>query len=213
MDRFARNIAYLVRTPRLTLRCYEPSDAEPLRDLSARNKEHISSFLPWGREEPSTLDKKLGLIRGFRGRFDLGLDFVYAALDRTSGSLVGGCGLHPRTTVGATEIGYWIDQDRAGLGLATEMAAGLTRVAFEACGFERVEIRTMVDNKASARIALKLGFRHEGRLRSTMLWDEDDYRDLDVHAMIASDFEASPASEVEVEAFDALGRSAFRASR
>ena len=58
----------------------------------------------------------------------------------------------------ALEIGYWIRADAVGQGYATESTAALTRVAFEVVDVERVEIRCVPENRASAAIPRKLGY-------------------------------------------------------
>ena len=45
--------------------------------------------------------------------------------------------MHARCGTDCLEIGYWIDQLQVGKGLATELAGGLVRVAFELRGAER----------------------------------------------------------------------------
>ena len=197
---------YTVKTPRLVLRCYEPADAHAMLEVSLRNREHLSPFLPRFFDNPQTLDEKALLVRRFRGRFDSGEDFTYAAFDRESGEYLGGTGLHPRGSTISTEVGYWIDGERAGRGLATEMAAAMTRVAFEICDFPRVEIRCLTANAASRRVAEKLGFHHEGCLRGTMPYAEGDLRDLEVYSVLREEYAGSPARSVQVQAFDLLGR-------
>lgn len=86
------------------------------------------------------------------------------------------------------EIGYWIRSDATGAGVATEAAARVTDVAFAELGMHRVTLRIAVGNRASERVAEKLGYVHEGLLREEVLvrgtwldhtlWAmlEDDYR-------------------------------------
>src|SRR5204863_353260 len=70
-----------------------------------------------------------------------------------------------RRDEGSLEIGYWVRSHLAGRGFATEAAAALTRVAFELCGTERVDIRCDPDNAASRAIPRKLGYTEDGTLR------------------------------------------------
>jgi [ribosomal protein S5]-alanine N-acetyltransferase len=59
-------------------------------------------------------------------------------------------------------IGYWIDQDVAGMGFAPEAVVVSMRFAFEALHLHRVELSISPRNTASRRVAEKLGFRNEG---------------------------------------------------
>jgi len=86
--------AYLILTERLLLRCWEPGDAEALRQTLACNREHLLTFMPWAENEPEELQKKIERIRKWRAGFDLSQDFVYGIFDRTGVNILGGCGLH-----------------------------------------------------------------------------------------------------------------------
>jgi RimJ/RimL family protein N-acetyltransferase len=164
--------------------------------------------MPWTESEPQTLDEKVELLRGFRGRFDLGEDFVYAILDRAETEVVGGTGLHTRVGPEGLEIGYWVRASRIGAGLASEATAALTRAAFEVCGVDRVEIRVDPANERSARIPLRLGFRKEATLRRRLPLHSGgtELRDATVFALFADDFPSSPAASVAIAAWDAAGR-------
>lgn len=58
-------------------------------------------------------------------------------------------------------IGYWVDRDEAGHGLAPEATVVVLRFAFEELGLHRVEIAIVPRNHASRRVVEKLGLREE----------------------------------------------------
>jgi RimJ/RimL family protein N-acetyltransferase len=197
---------YRVVTPRLVLRCWEPSDAPALKEAVDSSLDHLRPWMPWAADEPQTLEQRVSLLRRFRGQFDLGQDFVYGLFSRNESEVVGGSGLHTRIGEQALEIGYWIRASRAGEGLATEASAALTRVAFEVCGVDRVEIRIDPANERSAAIPRKLGFVEEARLRRRLPAAADgELRDLVVFTLFRDAFSASPVAAAELEAFDAVG--------
>ncbi|MGI8886007.1 MAG: GNAT family N-acetyltransferase [Gaiellaceae bacterium] len=120
--------------------------------------------------------------------------------------VLGGTGLHKRRGADALEIGYWIRSSHVGRGLATESSAALTRVAFELCDVDRVEIRVDPANEASLTIPRKLGFVEEGILRRRLPPDEDGVpRDVIVFSLFRDGFAGSPSSSARVQAFDASG--------
>lgn len=196
---------YAIQTDRLVLRCWEPADAAALKEAIDSSLDHLRPWMPWAANEPQPLEAKVALLRRFRGNFDLGNDFVYGAFDRQDGSVVGGTGLHTRVGDGALEIGYWIRVSRIGEGLATELSAALTRVAFVVCGVDRVEIRVEPENERSSAIPLKLGFVEEARLRRRLESADGEPRDAVVYSLFAHGFEQSPAAAARLEAFDAAG--------
>ncbi len=60
-------------------------------------------------------------------------------------------------------LGYWVDQARAGRGIAPTAVAMATDHCFEALGLHRMEINIRPENGPSLRVVEKLGFRDEGR--------------------------------------------------
>jgi RimJ/RimL family protein N-acetyltransferase len=161
--------------------------------------------MPWAANEPQSLDEKVQLLRRFRGNFDLAEDFVYGVFSRDESEVVGGSGLHTRVGGGAFEIGYWIRENRSGEGLATELSAALTRVAFELCDIDRIEIHTEPENERSMRIPLKLGYVEEARLRRRLDAGAGKRRDAVIFTLFREDYPESPAASAELEAYDALG--------
>ena len=97
--------------------------------------------------------------------FDLGQDFVFGIFAADESEVLGGSGLHTRAGEGGLEIGYWVRADRTRRGIATSVAAALTRVGIELAGADRIEILVEAGNEPSATIARRLGFREEGLLR------------------------------------------------
>lgn len=66
------------------------------------------------------------------------------------------------------ELGYFIEPERWGEGIATEAAFAIRDDAFDRCGIDELIGRCRVENRASARVLAKVGFR---RLRLFELGD------------------------------------------
>jgi RimJ/RimL family protein N-acetyltransferase len=190
------------------VRCWEPADAPLLKDAVDSSLEHLRPWLPWAHELPMPLEETVELLRGFRGQFDLGQEFVYAIFSADESEAVGGTGLHTRRGEGVFEIGYWIRASRAGQGLTTEATAALTRVAFELCGAARVEIRADPKNAPSLAIPRKLGFVEEGTLRRVAHGPDGTPFEGDavVFALLRNELAGTPAASARLDAFDAAGR-------
>ena len=188
------------------IRCWDPGDAVLLKEAIDSSLDHLRAWMPWAHDDPQPLAEKVGLLRRFRGRFDLGEDFVYGLFDRTESEVVGGSGLHTRVGDGALEIGYWIRASRVGQGLATEATAALTQVAFAVAGVDRVEIRVDPANAASLAVPRKLGFVEEATLRRRLpVADAGAHRDAVVFTLFADEVDATPVAETALEAYDASG--------
>lgn len=59
-------------------------------------------------------------------------------------------------------LGYWVDKDRAGRGIAPTAVAMATDYCFGTLGLHRMEINIRPENGPSLRVVEKLGFRDEG---------------------------------------------------
>jgi len=200
-----RGPAYRVETNRLVIRCWEPEDAERLKDAIDASLEHLRAWMPWANDEPESVAEKTARLRMFRGRFDLDQDYVYAIFDREETQVLGGSGLHTRLGEDALEIGYWVRADRINQGYATEASMALTRVAFEVNDVARVEIHCSPRNLASASVPRKLGFTHEATLPRRGPEKDGVPVDSMIWAMHADQYPGSPPSRMELAAFGALG--------
>jgi RimJ/RimL family protein N-acetyltransferase len=111
---------------------------------------------------------------------------------------------HHRSQLQPIDRVYWVRADRINQGIATETAAALTRVAFEADKLDRVEIHCDADNVRSAAVPRKLGFTHEATLRRRKVAGK--VRDTLVWTLLAEEYPSSAAAALPIEAFDAIGR-------
>jgi RimJ/RimL family protein N-acetyltransferase len=192
---------YRIHTERLVIRCWNPEDAPLLKEAIDSSLDHLRPWMPWAEHEPQPLAEKVQLLRRFRGRFDLGEDFVYGIFSHDESEVAGGTGLHTRVGEDGLEIGYWIRASRVGQGLATEATGALTRVALELCGVDRVELHVEPSNAASLRIPRKLGYREEATLRRRL----PRHRDKVVFTLFADEFAGTPSASAAFEAWDAGG--------
>jgi RimJ/RimL family protein N-acetyltransferase len=196
---------YQIETARLVIRCWQPTDAALLKSAVDANLDHLRPWMPWAHEEPSPLPKVVERLRYFRSAFDRDEDYIYGIFDVDETRVVGGTGLHPRVGDSAREIGYWIREDATGRGLATEAAAAMTRVGFEALELDRIEIRCGPENEASAKVAEKLGYNYECTLERRMPQPDGSLRDTMIWCMFADGYGASEAAALELDALDAAG--------
>jgi RimJ/RimL family protein N-acetyltransferase len=153
----------ILETERLLLRHFEPSDLEPLFALY-RDPE-MRRYFPDGTETlEETREEMAWYFNGHPDYPELGL---WATLLKENGQFVGRCGLLPWTIDDQfeVEIAYMIDKRFWGQGLGTEAAAGIRDYAFEQLGLTRLICLIDEENRASIRVAEKIGmaFEKEGR--------------------------------------------------
>lgn len=148
-----------VQTTRLLLRRWKHDEASVLTDLIQGNIEHLGPWMPWTKFEPQTVAERVALIETWTREWEDGGGAVFGTF--FDGGAIGSCGLMRRVGAGALDIGYWIADDHARRGFASEIASALTTTAFGVAGIERVEIHTDEANEASAGVPSKLGFHRD----------------------------------------------------
>jgi RimJ/RimL family protein N-acetyltransferase len=196
--------AYRIETKRLVLRCWQPEDARRMQEAAAVSKERLLPFMPWAANEPEPVEAKIDRIRYFRANFDRGEDYVYGVFNLDESRALGGSGLHTRIGEEGLEIGYWIHKDFTGQGLATELSAALTKVAFELYLVQRMEIHCAVENLASAAVPRKLGYVHEAT-RRRLAFANGGKSDSMIWTLFADEYPNTPSAAAEMKAFDVVG--------
>ncbi len=197
--------AYRVVTPRLVIRCWTPFDAAKAQLAIDASLPELRRFMPWAAAEPEPIEQKQIRLRQFRGRFDLGEDFVYGIFDPAENEVMGGTGLHTRLGPFIREIGYWIATAHTKKGLATEAASAMMQVAFRVDGVPRVEIRCEPDNVGSVGVAKKLGMKLEGTRRADTVRPDGSVRDTLVFSALKAELDELPCRNLSVQAWGAVG--------
>jgi len=94
-----------------------------------------------------------------------------------NGRLVAAIGLDITELIRQGTIGYWCAPEARGRGVTTRALRLLSRHAFEDLGLERLQLFTDPDNRASQRVADKVGYQREGILRSHLPQRDGTRRD------------------------------------
>ena len=196
--------AYRIETPRFIIRCWEPKDAHLLKKSIDESREHLKPWMPWVHGDPEEIEVYINRLRGYRGRFDQDEEYVYGIFNKDEDKVLGGTGFHNRVGPNATEIGYWIHGDHINQGYATEAVLTLTRIAFEVNKVIRVEIHCDPENHASAAIPKKLGYEFEAILKNRQPF-LDRLTDSMIWTMFEEQYQESPASKYELQAYNILG--------
>jgi RimJ/RimL family protein N-acetyltransferase len=143
------------------LRRCRVDDLDALMTAIESSHADLARWLPWADPMPTVEDER-AFVENLEAVFTTDDEWGYFLIERHSGELVGGAGLHPRGP-GIAEIGYWVRSDRTRKGYATAAARALTEAAFQHLPeVQRVIIRMDQANIASAAVPRKLGYRLEG---------------------------------------------------
>jgi [ribosomal protein S5]-alanine N-acetyltransferase len=152
---------------RVLLRPLRADDWDAWREVRLRCRDWLERWEP--RAEAGSADPVLDR-EAFKARcgawerqrhFDAAYGF---GLFLTSGQFAGevSLGSVQRGPFQMGYIGYWIDEALSGHGYVPEGVVLLIRYAFESLSLHRLEAAIVPRNKASRRVAEKLGLREEG---------------------------------------------------
>lgn len=157
-------------TERLVLRRFHRRDVDALTEAVRSSLPELAEFLPWanrgyGRDEASNYIRES--VESWReGR---AFDYAIRRPARPDHHVGNASIWHVSRQGRSGEIGYWVRTDSSSQGIATEAAARLIRLAFDRLAMHKVTLRIAVGNRASERVAEKLGFTKEGVMREELL--------------------------------------------
>lgn len=154
------------RTERFVLRPFRRRDADPLHRAIHASHRELAEYLPWAHPQYSRLDAA-NFIKDSNRAWREGRAYDFAIRrpqdpDRHVGNV---SVWFVSRGFGSGEIGYWIRSDETANGVATEVAREAARIGFTKLKMHRMILRIAVGNRASERVAEKLGFVREGVLR------------------------------------------------
>ncbi|WP_416531448.1 GNAT family N-acetyltransferase [Streptomyces coelicoflavus] len=115
--------------------------------------------------------------------------------DDESGATLGHIGLGEISTrLKTARVGYWVLPEARGGGVATRALLLTSRWAYAELGLHRLELGHAIGHEASCRVAERSGYRAEGTLREAMFQSgrHDAFRDVHLHARLATDAEPAP---------------------
>lgn len=171
-------------TERLILRPMRASDAPDMYRYACR--EDVTTYLLWSPHPSVSYTKEY--LQYVETRYELGDFFDWAITERVGGRMIGTCGF---TSIDAPndagEIGYVLNPEFHGKGIATEAARAVLCFGFEVVGLHRIEARFMQGNTASRGVMEKLGMTFEG-YRHDALFVKGSYRTVGSCAVLANDF-------------------------
>ena len=88
---------------------------------------------------------------------------------KQTGKIIGMIGLRNLNYfVKRAEVGYWLGEKYWGQGIGTEALRALMKYSFRNLKLVRLQAGTAVENKASANLLKKVGFKKEGLRRKAM---------------------------------------------
>lgn len=169
--------------PDFVLRPWEMSDLPLIREAAQ------DPYIPLITTVPSRYSDRAAeeFVRRQWDRAATGAGYPFAIVRSRDRRPVGAIGLWLRDLPeGRASIGYWMVPYGRGQGVTRGALRTVTGWALRDLGIPRLQLFIEPWNTASARIAVDVGYRHEGLLRG---WQQvgDERRDMAVYGLLNSD--------------------------
>lgn len=168
--------------------------AEAYQELLVANFDRLLGWLPGMGELPSLEQTRAELaLRGQAWLDGSQLPLAIAVradsdLPEVGGwRLVGEVNLLIDTRIRAAEVGYWLDADFEGRGLATRAVTAALDWAFGPLGLRRIKLFAIAGNERSLALAQRLGFTREGVFRAAAVVSGVEH-DVVGYGLLASEF-------------------------
>ena len=152
----------------MILRPIRYRDKKEWTEVRSRNSQWLAPWEASNPDPPGGLPDYRQMVRSLKSQAAqaTALPFVITERIPTAGSpaIVGQLTVSSIVWGSAmmATLGYWVDQDRAGRGIAPTAVALVTDHCFRTLGLHRMEINIRPENRPSLRVVEKLGFRDEG---------------------------------------------------
>ena len=174
-----------IETDRLILRPFELSDEEAVFSICSEKEIAANTRTiphPYPREQAAVW------IKSQPEMWTAGKAAVFAVCLKSSGQLVGAVGLQIAEMDQNAELGYWVDKDHWGQGIATEASAAAVEFGFRTLELHKIHAHYMARNPASGRIMEKIGMTKEGFFPGHIRkWGQ--FHDVVFYGILKSDFE------------------------
>jgi len=175
----------VIQTKNLILREIKKSDVDDMYEYSSNPK--TSEFLLWDVHKSKEFTAKF--INYIIDKYKSGEYSDWAIEFKHNNKMIGTAGY---TKIDETnmvaEIGYVLNPNYWGNGIATEAAFAVIAFAFEKLNMHRVEAKFMQGNDASLGVMKKLGMTFEG-YRRDLMFVKGQYRTIGTSSILRDEFE------------------------
>jgi ribosomal-protein-alanine N-acetyltransferase len=126
----------------------------------------VMQYMPRGPLTPAAAhEASSAVLRQFMAHWECHAFGVWAVTEKTTGTLLGQCGLRFLPELQEVEVLYLLARAHWGQGLASEAAGAALDYGFGEANLERIIALTKPENTASRRVMEKLGMQYEKTLR------------------------------------------------
>ncbi len=174
----------VLESARLILRAMKRDDAEDMFEYSHRDD--VTKYLLW--EPHPDVNYTRRYLSFATSKYKSGGFYDWAIIWKENQKMIGTCGFTTIDTKNQScQIGYVVNPNYQGRGIATEAVRRVTDFAFNTLGLIRVSAEYMSENSTSRRVMEKAGMKYEGTHRSC-LWVKGRFESVGVCAALRSEW-------------------------
>ena len=178
-------------TPRLTLRRMLVADTDDMYEYACR--QDVTKYLTW-RPHPDR-DYTREYLQYLGSRYAAGMFYDWAVIYEPDCKMVGTCGFTSfNCSSDSAEVGYVLNPEYWGKGIATEALSRVLEFGFENMGLHRIEARFIQENERSRRVMEKVGMTFEGVMREGMLI-KGVYQNIGICSILQSEWKSRQQDE------------------
>jgi len=182
-------------TQRLTLRKMMVLDASDMYEYASRTD--VTKYLTWHPHPDRTYTKEY--LQYLGSRYAGGMFYDWAIIFEPDCKMVGTCGFTSfDCAADSGEVGYVLNPEYWGKGIATEALLRVMQFGFETLGLHRIEARFIEENDRSRTVMEKVGMTFEGIHREAMLI-KGSYMNIGTCAILRNEWEALRAKKARGE--------------
>ena len=143
-------------------------DYEAWAKLRSASRAHTEPWEPTWSEDELTKSAYKRRLRRYQSDLDAGTGYSFFIVRSTDGVLMGACNLNNvrRGVLQACDMGYWMGAPYVRRGHCKAAVRRVLSYAFGPLRLNRVEAATRLENDASRKLLLSVGFTPEGVARN-----------------------------------------------
>ena len=171
-------------TERLTLRRMLVSDADDMYEYACRDS--VTRYLTW--KPHKSRDYTREYLQYIGTHYIIGDFFDWGVIHNRDDKFIGTCGFTRFDyNHNCGEIGYVLNPEYWGQGIALEAVREVMKFGFEVLGLNRIEAKFIEGNESSRRVMEKAGMTFEGYLRRAMLI-KGEYKTIGIYSILSDEF-------------------------
>ena len=173
-----------LETERLMLRKIKNYDLKDIFEYSHDPK--VSEFLLWSPHESEYTTKMY--IKTVKKYYRAAKFYDWAIVHKDTGKMIGTCGFTDINIItNSAEIGYVLNSDFWGQGIACEALQKVLNFAFEKLELQYVEAKYMINNERSKRVLEKSNMKYIGK-QINAIEAKGKYHTIGIFAISKSDY-------------------------